>query len=446
MEKDIGKEFIEFAVKTRYEDIPQETLQFTKYLTLKTVSGMLAGSEKPAGKKMAGMIKDQKLPQEVRVVGGGFKTSLWEAGFLQAFFAHASELEDDRFDEHEYGVSWDITVIPPVFAVADKLNLSGKALLEALAVGLEVHTRSCTFHAQNLGLMVMPGAVGPAIGVAKALGLGAKEMAGALGLGLSGVPLSVLSFGSEAHFFESALMSLQGLMAAEMAKAGLKGNPDLGTYLSLHLGKEKSVLQKMVDDLGKRWVLREIWIKKYPACFLMHPQIDSIIELKKEHNLTLDDVEVIEIHGGPLDTNCNRPDPKDENDIQFSFQNALSVAMLDGDVGLRHITMEAVDDPVLKEARKKVAFILHPELSSEIFKDKTKVVVKTKDGKSFTRERQYPLGHPTLPLTTEQFRGLYSKFTKGILSESDMSKTADIILNLEKYSTNDLMNIISLGG
>jgi 2-methylcitrate dehydratase PrpD len=331
--------------------------------------------------------------------------------------------------------------------LADKLDLSGKDLLEALAVGLEVHTRSCTFHAQNLGLMVVPGAVGPAVGVAKALNLGIEETSAALGLALSAVPLASLNLGTDAHFLESALMSLQAVMAAEMAKVGLRGNPDLGSYLSAFLGKEKTALEKMVADLGKHWMLREIWIKKYPACFLMHPQIDSVIELKKEQNLSLDDVDTVEVHGTPLDKNCDRPDPKSENDLQFSFQHALAVALIDGDVGLGRISEGAVGDPVLKEARKKVEVIIHPELSDEIFKETRRVVVKTKDGKQFSRERQYPLGHPTQPLTLEQYKELYFKFTQGILSRDDATKSSEMILNLEKHSSlEELMKIISLGG
>ncbi len=85
MEREIGTLLAEFAVKTKYEDIPEEVLQFTKGLTLKTVAGMLAGSVKPSGQKMAGCIRDQKLSEEVGIMGSSSKTSLWEAVFLHAF-------------------------------------------------------------------------------------------------------------------------------------------------------------------------------------------------------------------------------------------------------------------------------------------------------------------------------------------------------------------------
>jgi 2-methylcitrate dehydratase PrpD len=307
MSKDINSRLAEFTAKTKYEDIPKETLEFTKYLTFKNIANTLAGSVTTSGQRMAGIIREQRLPEEVGVIGGGFKTSLWEGVFLGSYFAHAAELEDDRFDE---GISWDITVIPLLFPLAEKLGLSGRALLEALVIGLEVHTRTSTFSARHLGHYLVPGAVGPAAGAAKALGLGLGEAGAAIGLALSGVPLSVVNLGTDAHFFESALHSLQGMMAAQMAKAGLTGNPDIVTYLSDYLGKERVVPKKMVEGLGEKWVLREIQIKKYPCCIILHRQIDALIELMKQHNLSYDDVKFVEVHGSPGDTDCNRPEDK----------------------------------------------------------------------------------------------------------------------------------------
>jgi 2-methylcitrate dehydratase PrpD len=429
MDRDITKQLVEFAVKTKYEDIPEKVLEYSKCLTLKTVAGMLAGSVKPSGRKMSRLIGDQKGLGELRVIGSGLKTSLWGAIFLEAYFAHASELEDDRF---EGGVSWDITVVPLLFPLAENLRLSGKALMESLVVGLEVHTRTCLFSAQHLGLFVIPGAVGPAVGAAKALGLSANETAAALGLAISGVPLSTVNLGTDGHFFESALMSLQGVMAAEMAKAGLKGNPDIVAYLSDYLGKEKVFPEKIVEGLGKRWELCEIQIKKYPCCMQLHRQIDLVTELRKEYNIPYEEVEIIEVHGTPAETICDRPDPADENDTQFSFQHVLAAAILDGHVSLEHMTQDAVLNPTMREARSKVKFIMHPELTSEYFKEPARVVIKTKNGRKFSRERMYPIGHPKEPLTQEQFKGLYSKLTQGILSEKEISRTAELILNLEK--------------
>lgn len=444
MEKDITTKLVEFVLHTKYENIPKEVSEFCKLLTLKTVSGMLAGSTKPSGRKLARIIKNQKHPEEVGVMGSGFKTSLWEAVFLHAYFAHASELEDDRFNG---GISWDITVIPLLFPLSEKLNLSGKVFMESLVLGLEVTARTCLFSAKHLGLGQVPGAIGPAIAAARTLGLGVQQTAGAIGLATSGVPLSVHNYGTDAHYFESALLSLQGMMAAEMAKTGLAGNPDMGRYLTNFLGKERVVPEKIVENLGGKWVASEIWIKKYPCCFLMHRQIDSVIDLKKQHHLSYEGVQAIEVHTSLAEKVCDCPEPVNEGNLQFSFQHVLSSAMLDGDVNLKHISEKLVHDSRLKNARSKVKLIYHPEFAIEFNKAPARVVVKMKDGREFSQERMYPLGHPIQdPLTTEQVQGLYAKFTKGILEEKDISRTTDMVLNLEKIKNlRELINILGRG-
>ena len=441
MHSEVSTELAKFAAETKYEAIPKDVVEFAKCLTLKTIAGILAGSVKPAGQKMSKLIRDRKLTEEVGVIGCGFKTSLWEGIFLQVFFSHASELEDDRFNG---GISWDITVIPLLLCLAEKFKLSGKALVEALVVGLEVHTRTCLSSTGHLGVSIVPGAVGPAVAAARALGLSAKETASALGLAMSGVPLTWVNFGTDAHYFESALHSLQGIIAAEMAKQGMTSNPDIVAYLSNLLGKEKVAPEKMVEDLGVRWLFCDMWIKKYPCCFSNHRQIDALIELMKEHALSYDQIDTVEVHVSPADEILNRPEPKTDGDLQFSIQHNLAVAMLDGDVNLSHFTSDAIANPRFWQARSKVVWILHPDWSRDVLAAPARVTIKTRDGREFSKERMHSIGSPSEPLTIAQFRELYAKFTQGILTQEQITRTADSVLNLENLSdAQELMDILT---
>jgi 2-methylcitrate dehydratase PrpD len=264
--------------------------------------------------------------------------------------------------------------------------------------------------------------------------LDVEKTAAAMGLAMSGVSVSFHNFGTDAHYLESTFQSLQGMIAADMAKTGMSGNPDIATFLLNHLGGERVDPKKMVEGLGEKWVMSEIWIKKYPCCFLTHRQIDSVIELRKKHNLSLEEVASIEVHASPGDEVCNRPEPRSEGDLQFSFQHILAAAMLDGDVNTQNISDKAVNDQKYVRARQTVNFILHPDLSKEILVDPSRVVIKTKDGREWSHERRFPIGHPKEPLTQQQFRDLYSKFTRDLLPAKEISKTARAIFELEKLA------------
>lgn len=443
MSTDIAEPLVEFITKTKLEDIPKRTLEFVKGLALKTASGILAGSAMPTGKKMAEYIKERKQNPEVGIMGYGFKASLWDAVLTHTMFAHHSELEDDRFGG---GTSWDITVFPITFSLAEKKALSGREFLEASAIGLEVHCRTCLFPTEHVGLHLVPGAVGPAAAAAKAFGLDKNETTWALGLAMSAAPISFLNFGTDAHYFESAMQSLQGLIAGEMAQAGMNGNPAIGKFLSYLLGKEKVKPEAVVEDLGTRWVLEEIWVKKYPCCFGTHRQIDAQLELMRDNNLAYDQIEMVEVHISRVDKILDRPEPKTLGDLQFSFQHVLAAAMIDNDVNLGHFTPERVDDVELREARQKVIVSVHYDWPSGTMEAPAVIDLILKDGRKLTKERQYAIGSPKEPLTKEQFQNLYRKFTQGILDDEQVDQTTDQILNLEGLdNVKTLMNVLTFG-
>jgi len=445
MQKNVVSQLVDFAAETTYREIPVEVVDFAKNLILKVIAGMLAGTAKPSGRKMARLIKDRHLPEEVGAIGCGFRTSLWEATFLNAFNAHASELEDDRVIE---GSSWDITVIPLLFSLCEKLRLSGKSLMEALIVGMEVHARTCRFSTDHLGILFVPGSVGPAIAAGRAMGLTKEEMTASVGLAMSNAPLSFANFGTDAHYFESTLQCLQALISAEMAKEGMFGNPDLVTFLSGLLGKERVNPDKLVEGLGTQWIFCETWIKKYPLCLLQHRYVDALLELMREEKFSYDEVETIEAHINKGYELCNRPEPKTERDLQFSFQHSLGTVMLEGDLGLNHLETDVIGDPRYDEAHAKVKLISHPEWPEGIDADAmtkipARVIVKMKDGRELSKERWNFLGSPEEPLTRQQFEGLYAKFTQYVLTKEQIEKTKNAILNIENFSfTDELMDML----
>jgi len=431
MSSDISQKLAKFVCDTNLSDIPEEVIDFAKGLLLKTVAGMVVGSTMPSGRKLVNLIKMKKLTEDAVVLGSGFKTGLWESVLLNAFFAHASELEDDSF---EGGVSWDITVIPLLFPLAQFLRSSGKNLLEALVLGLEVHSRTCSVATNQLGLVVVPGAVGPAAGAAKLMGLDETETQAAMGLALSSPAVTIFNFGTDAHYLESALQSLQGVVAAEMAKEKMTSNPLIEDYFIKLVGKENVNLEKMVEQLKEKWFFKNIGVKKYPCCYFNQRQIDVMLEIKNKYNLSIEDIEKVEVHASPADEPCNRGKPKNLGDLQFSFQHVLASAILDGDVNFSHFDESILKNSRYADAWRKIEVIIHPDWPNILMKAPAKIIVKTKKGKEISGERAYPIGSPQEPLSKDQYIKLFGKFTKNILSVPQIENAVQNLTNLENLA------------
>ena len=437
---EVAKQLADFAVRTTLGDIPPRTVEFIKGLALKTVAGMLVGSTMPVGQRVSKATRDRGHLPEVGVIGCNFKTSLWNAVLNNGIFAHGAELEDDSFRR---GTAWDITTFPVYFPLSEKLGLSGKELMEICAVGLEVHSRTTLFYPQGyLGVTVIPGAMGPAAGAARALKLNEQQTLSAMGLALSGVPVAYVSFGTDAHYFETSLHCLHALIAAELAKEGLVGNPDIVTYLSNFIGKERVFPEKFIENLGTEWRVHDIWVKKYPCCFYMHRHLDALLELMEQEKISYEQVERITAHISRLEEVCNRPEPKTLGDLQFSFHHALSSILLDQDVNFKHIALERIDDPKFIEARKKVEVTNHPEWIPRYGMDTpARIDVQLRDGRIFSRERMHAIGAPEEPLSMERFKGLFLKFTRGALPEDKVAWTADALGSLENLSQKDMQEL-----
>lgn len=439
----IANQLAKFVVETKFMHIPSETVEFMKGLALKTTAGMLSGSVTLAGRRTVKYVKEQRGPPEAGVIGCGFRTSVGYAALADGVFCHAAELEDDTFPS---AVS-DITIFPVVFPLAEKLRLSGKEVIEASAVGTEVMVRVGLFDPGYLGFVSLPfyGVVGAAATAAKALGLDVEETEAALGIAMSQSSSLIMNFGTDVHYLESAVACSNGIMAAALAKEGMTSNPDIEKWLTDLLGKERVALEKITEGLGKpRWHVHDIWIKKYPCCFLIQRQIDALLALLKEHSISYEQIERVEVDVGPRDTVCDRPNPKDIEDSKFSYQHVLAGAMLEGDVDSDTCTDEKIVDPKFKEGRSKVKVTGHPDWPAEYQAGPGTVTVALKDGGKLVKEMEQPIGGPKLPLTTEKLVALYKKYSQGVLSEELIEWTGDVILNLEKHKdVQELMDVLT---
>jgi 2-methylcitrate dehydratase PrpD len=441
---EVANRLADFTVNTRIGDVAPGAITFVKQLALKTVAGMLAGSAMHAGRQISEFVKANPDGAETGVVGHDFRASLWKAVFANAFFAHQSELEDDRLTS---GTSWDITTFPMLFPLAEQRGLRGVEMVEASVIGLEVMARTCQFYPQgHMGLSIVPPSIGPSALAARVMKLDAERTASAFGLCMSGIPIAYANFGTDAHFFESTMQTVHGLMAAQCASLGLTSNPDIVRFLAGLLGKERVDESMIVGKLGEEWQFQEIWLKKYPCCLYIHRYIDGLLEIVSAEELTHERIDSITVHvaAGAMEV-CNRPDPRTMGDLQFSFQHVLASASLERDVNYRHIAIERVADPVFIAARSKVKVVVPPEWKARLpVETPARLEIRTVDGKEFASTRQYPTGSIHEPLSTDYVKGLFVKFVGDVLPDADKRYAADAIASLEELDRKDVANLIAV--
>ena len=446
MKKEIlSDELASFVKKITLEDIPPETVLFTKELALKTLAGMVAGSATDAATPIIEYAKDTGGEPEAGVLGCRFSCPLENAILANGHFAHTAELEDDQFPS----ATSDITVFPVIFPLVQKNKMSGKNLVVASAVALEVMNRVGMFSLAYKGITDLPffGVIGAAVAAAKAFDLNEEQIKNAIGIAIGRASGFIPNFGTDAHYFESSMACRDGYFAALMAQKGLTGTWDIEKWLRQLHDRDSLLVSRITEGLGtSRWHVHNIWVKKYPCCFLTHRQIDMMLAMTQKHGFTLDNVAYVEIDAGSVDATCDRPSPRHIEDSRFSFQHILAGIIIDGDVGFKTFTDEKIADPAFKKLREKIKVIHRNDWPAEFNSGVARLKVGLVDGTCFEERAAQALGGSERPLTKEQFVDLYRKYTVGFLSEKKIKETSNIVLNLEKQpDLTRLMEILTHG-
>lgn len=420
----------EFVADTNFDDIPKETVFFTKHLSSKIVAAMLSGSTTPAGRKTAEYIKSKQGSEEAGVIGASFRCALEDAVFVNGISSHAAELEDDQFPS----ATSDITIFPVIFPMAEKLGLTGQELIVASTLGIEIMNRVGMFPLSSKGYTDLPfyGVIGAAVTAGKALKLSPRQLKWAIGIALGRAGGFIVNFGTDAHYIESAGACRDGLMAALLAQKDMTGNPDIERWLEDVCAGLDIDAGKIIEDLGgSHWRVHEIWVKKYPCCFLTHRHIDMMLDILAEHRIHYDDIEKVKIDVGPVDYTCNRPQPADPEDARFSFHHIMAALMLDGDVDSYHFSLEKLADKQFQEAWNKVSVINHLDWPAEFMSGVARITVLLNNGELIVKESVQTLGGPEFPLTIGQLKGLYHKYTNSVLNSADIEDTWETLSDLE---------------
>ena len=107
-------------------------------------------------------------------------------------------------------------------------------------------------------------------------------------------------------------------------------------------------------------------------------------------------------------------------------------------------TGKKIGDPRFRELRSKIRVVAHPEWGAGTQAGIAKISVKLKNGVVLVKEMDQPPGGNKYPLTTTQVVELYRKYTRTILAEEQISRTTDIIQDIEHIGDlTELINVLT---
>jgi 2-methylcitrate dehydratase PrpD len=364
----------------------------------------------------------------------------------------------DFDDGHrEAGIHPGCIMIPTALAVGECMNTSGERILEAIILGYEVAIRVgvATGMAQFKRKIDAPstcGVFGAAPTAGKLLGLSEPELANALATAGSQTPLSPSIWYYEPSMVKSlphALASQTGILSAMLAKEGFRGPLGMlegrGGFCEVTCLPEKYKLDKITEELGKKWRIMEVYFKFYPSCRWAHSAVDATFNILREQRIEPDDIAEITVKTYPAAAQLSLNEPKDDTTARLSIPYNVAAAIVYGELGVDQFKIDALNNPMVLQLARKVSV-----MTDESFKDRypsarpTTLEIKLKNGSKYSNHVDFPLGEPEKPPTAKQIQHKFARWVGKYVNRKKVQKILKTIENLEKLENiKQLMNLLS---
>ena len=286
------RQLSEFIAGLRFADVPTGVAEKAKELFLDWFASALAGKDSRPVRAFEAFAKQMGPPSGgSEVLPSRTVTSPCFAALINGAASHVVEQDD----LHNSSVLHPGTVVfPPVLALAQAENKSGKELLLAAIAGYEAGIRIGEYlgrsHYTVFHTTGTAGTLASAAATAKLLGLDADGVQRALGsAGTQAAGLwEFLRDAADSKQLHTAKAAGDGLLAAYLAREGFTGAKHiLEGPQGMAAGMSKDAdPARLTDRLGERWAITETSFKWHACCRHTHPAADALLQLMTKEKLS----------------------------------------------------------------------------------------------------------------------------------------------------------------
>ena len=317
-----------------YDDVPHPIRTIAQQCVLDWFACAVAGSAEP----LSGILRDEFAHRtgQCSVIGSDLKVDATTAALLNGAAGHALDFDDTS---GSIGCHATAPVFPAVLALAEELGSSGRELLTAFVVGVEIEGRvgngiGPEHYAKGWHTTSTYGVFGAAAAAAHLMKLDTQQYAMAIGLAASQASGLKANFGTMTKPFHAGHAAERGLLAARLAARGFTANAQAvagNQGLTQAAGNGTFNTDKLAH-IADRWLIADTLFKYHAACYLTHAAIESTLRLRTRVNV--DDLSAVTVTVNPalLDV-CGIMAPKTGLEGKFSLTGTAAMAFLGIDTG-----------------------------------------------------------------------------------------------------------------
>lgn len=298
---------------------------------------------------------------DVAVLGTTATMSAHAAAVLSGFSAHLDDFDDTHLRSSchasaaAFAAAWVAGQLP---------GARPESFFAAFVHGCEIQLR--------IGWGMMPwhydrgwhmsgtvGSLGAAASAAIMLGLTEDQTAHALSLACSQSLGLREAFGTSGKPFHLGKAAANGLLAAELARAGLAGSPHalFGNHGYYAVLSEEHRADRVMAAFGEAWLLTENTYKPYPCGLVVHPLIDLGLALR-DAGASAEHVARVEIRAHPIVRELTgNPDPRTPLEARFSGVHGFALGLALGRAGLPEFDAIGLSSDAVRQVRQACTLV-----------------------------------------------------------------------------------------
>lgn len=407
----------DYVVSSRWQDLPADVILEAKRSFLNWLGVAIGASGHPTVDIALGIADAFGGPQQASVLGRTRRTDALNAAFVNGISSHVFDFDDTHLRTiiHPSG-----PVAAAALALAEKDSATGRALLHALVLGIEVECR--------IGNAVYPehydvgwhitataGVFGAAAAASRMLGLDAHRAVQALGLAATQASGLREMFGTMTKPFHVGKAAQNGLVSALLAKdgftssmTGLEAPRGFANVLST-----RRDYGEIVDVPADSFQVLDNSYKPFACGIVIHPSIDACIQLAEAHELRPEDIEAVRLQVHPLVLELTgKTAPRTGLEGKFSVYHSAAVGILDRAAAEPQYSDARVNDTEVVALRQKVEAMATPGIRE----DEVIAEVRLRDGTTHQVHVEHAIGSVGNPMSNEQLERKFRSLVEPVLS------------------------------
>jgi 2-methylcitrate dehydratase PrpD len=397
-----------FVERTHWSDIPDTVRHEAKRSLVNYFAVAFAGCADPSIDTALNVYRRFRAGHDASLIGRAERTDVLNAAALNAMTANLHDFDDTHLPTIIHPTA---PVAAPLFALSEITHMSthtstpmsGEALLLAFVIGVEIECRignaaSPSHYQRGWHITSTCGVFGAAAAAAKILKLDAQRTADAFGHASAQAGGLVETLGTMSKSVSVGNAARNGLSSAFLADEGLHGpaQPIEGERGFLRVCSDKPDFDVLTAGLGSHWALQANTYKPYPCGVVLNPVIEACLDLARDKQWSLADIERVELVGHPLlRERTDRLGIRSGREAQVSAQHAVAVVLSTGRAGLAEFSDASAADPAVRAFAGRVAFVDDARFPVEA----ARVTVLLRSGESVSRTVSAARGSLAMPLS-----------------------------------------------